>query len=85
MKFAVPEKIQSLILLARLPSSMNYIVQKSNSMSSDDWDKIKSTDLRTLVLLHWEQHSGKKPQQQQPKAQKITAVKWGSNDAPSFS
>ena len=40
--------------------------------------------LRTLILLHWEQRSGKKPQQQQ-KAQKITAVKRGSNDTPSFS
>ena len=84
MKFEVPVKIQCLILLARLPSSMDYIVQKSNAMKVDDWDKMLTGDLRTLVLLHWEQHSGKKPQQQQ-KVQKITTVKQGSNDAPSFS
>ena len=84
MKFEVPANIQCLILLARLPSSMDYIVQKSNAIKAEDWDKLIMEELRAWTLLHWEQHSGKKPQQQQ-KAQKITAVKQGSNDAPSFS
>ena len=84
-KFEVPARIQFLILLARLPSSMDYIVQKSNAIKAEDWDKLSMGDLRTMTLLHWEQRSGKKPQQQQQKAQKITAVKWGSNNAPSFS
>ena len=54
-------------------------------MSTKEWDEMEPATLRSLVLLHWEQHSGKKPQQQPQKAQKITAVKQGSNDAPSFS
>ena len=54
-------------------------------MSTEGWDEMELATLRSLVLLHWEQHSGKEPQQQQQKAQKITAVKRGSNDAPSFS
>ena len=85
MNFGVPKKKQCLILLAQLPSAMDYIVQRSNGMSTKEWDEMELATLRSLVLLHWEQHSGKKPQQQQQKAQKITAVKWGSNDAPSFS
>ena len=85
MSFAVPTKIQCLILLTRLLSSMDYIVQRSNTMSAEEWDKMTPATLRALVLLHWEQCSGKKPQQQQQKAQKITTVKQGSNDTPSFS
>ena len=85
MTFEVPAKIQALILLTRLPPTIDYIVQKTNTMSSDEWNKMKMSDLRTLVLLHWEQRSGKKPQQQQQKAQKITTVKRGSNHTPSFS
>ena len=73
MSFEVPKRIQCLILLARLPSSMDYIVQRSNTMSTEEWDKMTPATLRTLVLLHWEQCSGKKPQQQQQKTQKITA------------
>ena len=64
---------------------MDYIVQRSNGMSTKEWDEMEPATIRSLVLLHWEQRSGKKPQQQQQKAQKITAVKRGSNDAPSFS
>ena len=64
---------------------MDYIVQRSNGMATKEWDEMEPATLRSLVLLHWEQRSGKKPQQQQQKAQKITAVKRGSNDAPSFS
>ena len=82
MSFEIPKRVQCLILLARLSSTMDYIVQRSNGMDSDEWDKMEPATLRGL---HWEQCSGKKPQQQQQKAQKITAVKRGSNDAPSFS
>ena len=85
MNFGVPKKVQCLILLARLPSAMDYIVQRSNGISTKEWDEMEPATLRSLVLLHWEQRSGKKPQQQQQKAQKMTAVKRGSNDAPSFS
>ena len=85
MNFEIPKKIQCLIFLAQLPSAMDYIVQRSNGMSTKEWDEMEPATLRSLVLLHWEQRSGKKPQQQQQKAQKITAVKRGSNDAPSFS
>ena len=85
MNFGVPKKIQCLILLAQLSSAMDYIIQRSNGMATKEWDEMEPATLRSLVLLHWEQRSGKKPQQQQQKAQKITAVKQGSNDAPSFS
>ena len=68
MNFEIPKKIQCLILLARLPSAMDYIVQRSNRMGSEEWDKMEPATLRSLVLLHWEQHSGKKLPQQQQKA-----------------
>ena len=38
MNFEIPKKIQCLILLARLPSSMDYIVQRSNTMSIEEWN-----------------------------------------------
>ena len=66
------------------PEDQKYYDEKLDKFKEAD-SKAKAATLRSLVLLHWEQRSGKKPQQQQQKAQKITAVKWGSNDAPSFS
>ena len=33
-------------------------------MSTKEWDEMEPATLRSLVLLHWEQCSGKKPQQQ---------------------
>ena len=61
MNFEIPKKIQCLILLARLPSAMDYIVQRSNGLGTEEWDKMEPATLRGLVLLHWEQRSGKKP------------------------
>ena len=86
MNFLVPNKIQVLILLARLPPSMDHIIQNANTRNMKDWETVDIASVRPNILLAWEQRSGKKPQQQQPKAaQKISAVKRGSNDAPAFS
>ena len=60
MDFEIPKKIQCLILLAQLPSAMDYIVQRSNGMATKEWDEMEPATLRSLVLLHWEQRSGKK-------------------------
>ena len=57
MNLGVPKKIQCLILLARLPSAMDYIVQRSNGMATKEWDEMEPATLRSLVLLHWEQRS----------------------------
>jgi len=84
MNFKVPHKIQLLLLLAQLPPSMDYVAQKCNM--EKEWDNIKLDDLRKVILLHWEQRAGKNRQQpQQPRAQKLSAVKRGSNEAPQFS
>ena len=86
MNFTVPNKIQVLILLTRLPSTMDHIIQNANTRDMKDWETVDIASVRPNILLAWEQRSGKKPQQQQPKAaQKISTVKRGSNDAPAFS
>jgi hypothetical protein len=81
MEFAIPDKIQILILLARLPPSMEFVV---NTASNTDFDEIRMDRVREMILLQWEQKSGKHQPPPQ-KAQKITAVKRGSDNAPAFS
>jgi len=79
MEFEIPPKIGVLLLMAKLPPSMENIAQELNR--DDDFGDTTFEEVRRMILLSWEQRSGH-PRQQQ-KAQKLSAVKRAPND-PSF-
>ena len=79
MDFLVPEKIQVIILMAKLPANMDDIALELSSV--EKFDDVTVEHVRKLITLSWEHRAGKKPQQN---AQKLSAVKRGPNE-PTFS
>jgi len=79
MEFEIPPKIGVLLLMAKLPPSMENIAQELNR--DDDFGDTTFEEVRRMILLSWEQRSGH-PRQQQ-KAQKLSTIKRAPND-PSF-
>ena len=77
MKVILPFKLQSLLLLSKIPTSMGHLAQQYCRV--DNLKKLeKVVKMRRSMLIAWEQRSskGKQPQNQQH-AQKISAVQRG--------
>jgi len=76
----IDDHIQAMILLAKLPPSMDFlahfICQEAEIMD------LKVSKIRKSMLLNWEQRSGGKQPRPQQNAQKISAVKRGPNEPP---
>jgi len=76
----IDDHIQAMILLAKLPPSMDFlahfICQESEVLD------LKVSKIRKSMLLNWEQRSGGKQPRPQQSAQKISAVKRGPNEPP---
>jgi len=82
MGFEIPKKIEVLILMAKLPPSMEAIAQELNR-EKEDFDDLTINSVRRMILLSWEQRSGNRRPQQQQGAQRLSAVKQTPGD-PSF-
>jgi len=82
MGFDIPKKIEVLILMAKLPPSMEAIAQELNT-EEDDFKDLTIDSVRRMILLSWEQCSGNRRPQQQQNNQKLSAVKRTPGD-PSF-
>ena len=79
-KVLISDQAQALILLAKLPRSMDTIAQQF--CQTDDIDGVDLAKVRRQIILSWEQRNGKntsRPQQ----AKKISAVQCGPQE-PSF-
>ena len=82
-KVALADDLQSLILLAKIPSSMGHLAQQYSQV--DELSKLINVEkMRRGMLIAWEQRGlkGKQPQNQQ-QAQKISAVQQGPHE-PGF-
>jgi hypothetical protein len=79
-KVLISDQAQALILLAKLPRSMDNIAQQF--CQTDDIDSVDLAKVRRQIILSWEQRNGKnatRPQQ----AKKISAVQRGPQE-PTF-
>jgi len=75
----IDDHIQAMILLAKLPPSMDFLAHFI--CQETEVTGLKVSKIRKSMLLNWEQRSGgKQPRPQQ--AQKISAVKQGPNEPP---
>ena len=78
----VPAYMQAMVLLAKIPPSMESLAQLF-CQSEDDISKIDTPKIRRAILLAWEQKGYQKGQGQGGQAQRITAVKRGPQE-PEF-
>ena len=79
--FDIPQNVQALILLAKLPSYMDSTVQVLTQKVDTD---INIKGIRKMLLLGWESRASNRPQQNQgQQANKLSAVKRNPNE-PSF-
>jgi len=69
----IPEHLQAMILLSKLPSSMDSLAQMMCQVDSPT--ELGLAKVRRSIILTWEQHRGGKKNQQQPQAQRLSAVK----------
>jgi len=77
----VEEHLQGMMLLSKLPSSMEAVAQLMCQESNIK--KITPFVVRRAILMGWEQKSGNKSQLQQQNTQKLSVVKRGPNEPPS--
>jgi len=69
-KCEIPEHLQAMIYLTKIPKSMDSVVQQI--CSADDPDALEVEKIRRAIVLAWERHSGRP---QQPRMNKLSAVK----------
>jgi len=75
----IEDHLQGMMLLSKLPPSMDAIAQLM--CQENDIKKITILVIRRAILMSWEQRSGTKNQPWQ-NAQKLSAVKRGPNKPP---
>ena len=76
-KVTVPDELQALIILAKMPSSMSMLTQMVSQQ--DKIDDLKLENVRRLIILSWEQTSRQRPQRN---ANTISGVQCGPRDIP---
>ena len=81
-KASVPTYIQAMVLLAKIPPSMESLAQLF-CQSKDNFATIDTPKIRGAILLAWEQRSYRRGQSQGGQAQRIMAVKRGPQE-PGF-
>ena len=76
-KVILPDELQSLLLLSKIPSAMTHLAQQFCQV--DELSNLESVEkMRRAMLISWEQRSSKgKQSQNQQQAQKISAVQRG--------
>ena len=81
-KASVPAYVQAMVLLAKIPPSMESLVQLFCE-SEDNISKIDTPKIRRAILLAWKQKGYRKNQGQGGQAQRITLIKRGPQE-PEF-
>ena len=81
-KASVPAYLQAMILLAKIPPSMESLAQLF-CQSEDKVEAIDTPKIRRAILLAWEQKGYRRSQGQGGQAQRITAIKRGPQE-PEF-
>ena len=80
-KVQIPSFAQAMILLSKLPPSMDNIAQLMNAI--DDVKELKVEIIRRQVILHWEQRNGRKGNTSNgANANKLSAIKRKQPDPP---
>ena len=72
-KASVPKEIQAMILLAKLPTAMDSIAQIVNQKV--DLNDLDFDEIRRMIILSWEQRSGRRNTSSHSNANKISAIK----------
>jgi hypothetical protein len=80
-KCPVPEYLQCMIILSKIPQNMGVLAQQL-SLSTKGPEEMKLEDLRKMLALSWDHKSGGRNQNNQ--AHRISAVKRGP-ETPGFS
>ena len=76
-KVTVPDELQALIILAKIPSSMSMLTQMVSQQ--DKINDLKLENVRRSIILSWEQTSRQRPQRN---ANAISGVQCGPRDTP---
>ena len=76
-KVTVPDELQALIILAKMPSSMSMLTQMVSQQ--DKIDDLKLENVRRSIISSWEQTSRQRPQRN---ANAISGVQRGPRDTP---
>ena len=73
--FEIPEKIQAMMILCKAPAQMETVVQLC--FQEGDYDEMKVDKITASFRTAWEasQRQGNRPQQNQQRANKLSAVK----------
>ncbi len=72
-KVVVPEHLRALILMSKLPLSMESSILLATA--NKEISQLNVADLRNAVMLHWDQKSNKKQGSSSGDAQKLSAIK----------
>ena len=81
-KASVPTYVQAMVLLAKIPPSMESLAQLF-CQSEDKVEAIDTPKIRRAILLAWEQKGYRRNQNQGGQAQRITAIRRGPQE-PEF-
>jgi hypothetical protein len=81
-QYPVPEYLQCMIVLSKIPSNMGVLAQQL-SLSTKGPEDMKMADLRKLLAMTWDHKSGGRNQNNN-QANRISAVKRGP-ETPGFS